>query len=80
MLIYQRRLDRRPIVLVQENLLGPGQLHGTVYSKWGHVVLAGKGSYDARFVAGTMRIVALLDMQISPSVRLPAAQDVFLVE
>jgi hypothetical protein len=79
-LIYQRRHDRRPIILVQENLLGAGQLAGTVYSKWGHVVLAGKGTYDARFVVGTMRIVALLDLEIRPSVLLPPAQDVYLVE
>jgi hypothetical protein len=80
LLIYQRRWDRRPIILVQENLLGPGQLRGTVYSKWGHAILAGKGSYDARFVVGSMRLIALLDMQIRPSVLLPPAADVYLVE
>lgn len=79
-LVYQRRHDRRPIVLVQENLLGPGVVKGTIYSKWGHVILAGKGPCKARFVAGTMRIVALLDMQIEPSDLLPPAQDVYLVE
>jgi len=80
MLIYQRRHDRRPIVLLQENLLGPGQMTGTVYSKWGHLVLAGQGSYDARFVVGTLRFFALVDMQVSPSNLLPPAEDVFLVE
>ena len=80
MLIYQRRLDRRPIVLIQENLLGPGQIRGTVYSKWGHVVLAGKGPYDTRFVVGSLRLIALLDMQIRPSELLPPAEDVYLVE
>ena len=80
MMIYQRRHDRRPIVIVQENLLGAGHLRGTVYSKWGHVILAGKGNYDARFVVGTMRIVALLDVTIQPNQLLPPAQDVFLVE
>jgi Flp pilus assembly protein TadG len=78
--IYQRRFDRRPIILVQENLIGPGQLRGTMYSKWGHVILAGKGTYDARFVVGTMRLIALLDMQIRPSILLPPAEDVYLVE
>jgi hypothetical protein len=78
--LYQRRLDRRPIIFVQENLIGAGQLRGTLYSKWGHVILAGKGTYDARFVVGTMRLVALLDMQIRPSTLLPPAEDVFLVE
>ena len=78
--IYQRRLDRRPIILVQENLIGPGQLRGTVYSKWGHAILAGKGTYDLRFVVGTMRLVALLDLQIRPTGLLPPAEDIFLVE
>ena len=78
--IYQRRHDRRPIILVQEDILGAGQMHGTIYSKWGHVVLAGKGTYDARFVVGTMRIIALLDVAIQPSTLLPPAADVYLVE
>jgi hypothetical protein len=80
MCIYQRRLDRRPIVLVQENIIGPGQMRGIVYSKWGHVILAGKGTFDIRFVVGSMRMIALLDMQIKPSSLLPPAQDVYLVE
>jgi Flp pilus assembly protein TadG len=80
MMFYQRRHDRRPIVFVQENLLGAGRLEGTVYAKWGHVLLAGKGDYNARFVSGTMRILALLDLRIMPTNLLPAAQDVFLVQ
>ena len=72
--------DRRPILIVQENILGAGQMRGTVYSKWGHAILAGKGAYDARFVVGTMRLIALLDMQIRPSTLLPPAHDVYLVE
>jgi hypothetical protein len=80
MLIYQRRHDRRPVLLVQENLIGAGEVQGTVYSKWGHVVLAGKGRCDARFVAGTMRIIALLDVQIRPTPLLSPAEDVYLVE
>lgn len=77
---YQRRMDRRPIVFVQENLLGNGSLEGNVYSKWGHVILAGKGTFDARFVVGTLRLIALLDMDIRPSVELPPAYDVYLAE
>lgn len=80
MLIFQRRHDRRPIVLVQEALLGNGQFGGTTYTKWGHVLLAGIGDYDARFVCGTMRMLAILDMDIRPSTLLPPAEDVFLVE
>lgn len=77
---YQRRMDRRPMVFVQENLLGNGSLEGNIYSKWGHVILAGKGTFDARFVVGTLRIIALLDMDIRPSVDLPPAYDVYLAE
>ena len=77
---YQRRKDRRPMVFVQENLLGNGSLAGNIYSKWGHVILAGKGTFDARFVVGTLRIIALLDMDIRPTVDLPPATDVYLAE
>ncbi|PQO38772.1 hypothetical protein C5Y96_02505 [Blastopirellula marina] len=77
---YQRRTDRRPMVFVQENLLGNGSLAGHIYSKWGHVILAGKGTFDARFVVGTLRIIALLDMDIRPTIDLPPAYDVYLAE
>lgn len=80
MMIYQRRHDRRPIVLVQENLLGPGTISGTIYSKWGHLLLAGKGNLDIRIAAGTLRLLALLDMEIAPSWKLDPAYDVYLVE
>jgi hypothetical protein len=80
MTLFQRRQDRRPVVFVQENLLSGGTLQGTIYAKWGHVIVAGIGTYDARFVAGTMRLIALLDLTINPSNPFPAAQDVFLVE
>ena len=61
-------------------MIGAGTLQGLVYAKWGHVILAGIGTYDARFVAGTMRIIALLDLNIYPSKFLAAAKDVYLVE
>jgi hypothetical protein len=80
MLVYQRRHDRRPLVFVQENLLGDGYIRGNVYSKWGHTILAGKGDIDLRFATGTMRILAILDMRIKPTSYLPAAEDVYLVE
>lgn len=80
MLIYQRRHDRRPIAIVRSDLLGGGVFQGTVYSKWGHVILAGQGTYDARFVAGTMRIIALQNVELHPGTLLPAAEDVYLVE
>jgi hypothetical protein len=80
MMSFQRRQDRRPVVFVQQNIVGAGRLSGTVYAKWGHVLLTGKGTYNARFVAGTMRIPALLDCTIQPSTLLPPAQDVYLTE
>jgi hypothetical protein len=80
MMIYQRRQDRRPVVLIQENLLGAGTIKGTVYAKWGHVILAGIGTYDARFVAGTMRLIALSTLNINPTTLFPPARDVYLVE
>ncbi len=81
MLLYQRRADRRPIVIVQENLL-PGTLFkGRVYAKWGHVILAGLGgTYDASFVCGSFRSLVVTDCTLAPSNPLPPAQDVFLVE
>lgn len=81
MLIYQRRLDRRPIVLGASKLAGGGDISGTIYSKWGHVIfVGGSGSYDLRFVVGTMRVVTVFTSTIAPSRLLPAARDVLLVE
>ncbi len=67
-------------MFVQQNLLLGGSFAGNIYAKWGHVILAGKGDYDSAIVAGTMRLIALLDMEITPSRPLPPAYDVFLVE
>jgi hypothetical protein len=80
MLLYQRRCDRRPIVLIQQQLLGNVPFTGNVYAKWGHIMLIGEGTLNAAFVSGTMRIVTLLDCTISPARPLPPATDVFLVE
>jgi hypothetical protein len=79
MIIYQRRHDRRPIVIAHQNLLG-GDFAGTVYAKWGHVSFIGNGTYDARFVCGSMRVLTLFDSTLSPSNFLPPARDVLLVE
>lgn len=80
MLIYQRKSDLRPIVVSHVNPLGGGTITGTVYSKWGHVIFAGDGVYDMRFVAGTVRLLSVLGMTIAPSALLPPAYDVYLVE
>lgn len=80
MTIYQRRQDRRPIIVLNDDLLGTGEFSGRIYGKWAHVILAGRGTFDATFVAGTMRILAVLDAVVDPSNLLPPAEDVFLVE
>jgi Flp pilus assembly protein TadG len=80
MLIYQRRKDFRPIVIANQQLLGGSIISGRIYSKWGHVLFAGSGNYDVSIVAGTVRLVTILNMTLNPTNRLAAAQDVFLVE
>jgi hypothetical protein len=51
-----------------------------VYAKWGHFALVGNSSYDCRFVTGSAHLVAVASMSITPSVLLPPARDVSLVE
>jgi Flp pilus assembly protein TadG len=80
MLLMQRRQDRRPIVFLRQSLLGDVNVAGNVYAKWGHVVLAGNGTYRSAFVCGSLRVLDLLNCQISPANPLPAATDVFLLE
>jgi hypothetical protein len=79
MVVFQRRRDRRPVAIVT-SLLGTPGVQGTVYAKWGHVILASRGTIDASFVAGTVRIVTALPTTIAPSQLLPPAEDVFLLE
>jgi Flp pilus assembly protein TadG len=80
LLVYQRREDYRPIVIANQSLLGGGTVSGTIYAKWGHVILVGSSTYDIKIVSGTARLLAILDMTIAPSALLPPAQDVFLVQ
>jgi len=81
MLLYQRRIDRRPIVLSGLKLLGGGAISGTIYAKWGHVIfLSGLGTYDLRFVCGTMRVLTVGDTTLAPTKKFAAARDVYLVE
>lgn len=80
MLIYQRRNDRRILVIARDTLLSNGEFGGTIYAKWGHLVTAGMGSFESRFVVGSMRFVNVLDCQIKPTTPLPPAYDVFLVQ
>jgi Flp pilus assembly protein TadG len=80
MLIYQRRVDYRPIVVVYQGLLGTQTFDGTIYAKYGHVVFAGDGTHDMRIVAGSIRLLSLLGLTIAPSNPFEPAYDVYLVE
>ena len=80
MVIYQRRHDRRPIVVAQTSFLSTGGISGQVYAKWGHVALLGDGQYDLSIVAGTARVITLGTTHIAPQAPLPPARDVYLVE
>lgn len=52
MLIFQRRMDRRPIIIAAPKLIS-GDLSGTIYAKSGHVtLLSGQGVYDLNSCAG----------------------------
>jgi Flp pilus assembly protein TadG len=79
-LIFQRRQDRRPIVLMNDVLLGGDDFHGVIYAKWGHVILSGSGFEQTRVVSGTLRMITILPSTIAPDTLLPPARDVFLVE
>ncbi len=80
MLLYQRRLDRRPIVLVNQQFLGGGQMSGNVYAKWAHTILTGQGTYRSAFAVGSLRTLDVIDARIEPLQHLPPAYDVYLVE
>jgi hypothetical protein len=80
LLIYQRRLDRRPIVLADQQLLLAGTLQGTIYGKYSQIVFAANGTFDLRLVGGSIRFANLLQTVLAPSTLLPPAQDVYLVE
>lgn len=79
-LIFQNRSDRRIMVLTGNILTTNGGFAGTVYSKWGHTIFGGMGTYDARFVVGSLRFLNILGVTFTPSQLLPAAKDVYLVQ
>jgi hypothetical protein len=80
MLIYQRRQDFRPIVIVYQGLLGSPAFDGMIYAKWGHVTFVGDGTHDMPIVAGSVRFVPVLGITIAPTRLLQPAYDVYLVE
>jgi len=80
MVIYQRRHDRRPIVIAQTGLLGTDGVSGQIYAKWAHVAIVGSGDFDLSVVAGTARVVTAGTTHLAPTQPLPAARDVYLVD
>jgi hypothetical protein len=80
LLIYQRRVDRRPILIVQQALLGSPEIAGNIYAKWAHVLLTANGTFRCAFACGSLRVASVLDTRIDPLSPLPPAFDVFLVE
>ncbi|WP_166819650.1 pilus assembly protein TadG-related protein [Thalassoroseus pseudoceratinae] len=81
LLVFQRRQSRNPIALVASDLLLLGSdFSGSIYSKWGQVLFVGQGTYDLTFACGTLRIVNVLDCNLTPSKPLSPASDVYLVE
>lgn len=79
MVVFQRRADRRPVVILS-SLLGSQAFSGRVYAKWGHTVYQGAGTADNSFVSGTLRLVTTLPITIAPAQLLPPASDVYLLE
>jgi Flp pilus assembly protein TadG len=79
-LIYQRRQDRRPIVIVQQGLLGNANMSGNVYAKWSHVILTANGTLHSAIACGSLRVLSVLDLRLDPYDPLPPAYDIFLVE
>jgi len=80
LLIYQRRIDRRPIVLADETLILGGTLSGAIYAKYGQTIFAASGTYNLRFATGSMLCLNLLQCKLTPSQLLPPAMDIYLVQ
>ena len=80
MVIYQRRIDRRPIVIVNNSGSADDSFQGTIYAKWGHVILMGGNRFKTRLVAGAVRLINQSQLTIDPSPLLPPVEEVFLVE
>jgi Flp pilus assembly protein TadG len=80
LLFYQRRIDRRPIVLADETLILGGTLSGSIYSKYGQMIFAAAGTYNLKFVTGSMLCLNILQCTLNPSQLLSPAMDVYLVQ
>lgn len=76
-LIYQRRIDPRPVVVeVAQN-----RVRGTIYGRWANLeMLGGGGTNDVRIVTGTIRVILMEDTRLTPQELLPPAEDALLLE
>ena len=80
LLFYQRRVDRRPIILADETLVLGGTLSGAVYSKYGQLIFAANGNYNLKFAVGSALFLNALQCTLAPTQLLPPATDVYLVQ
>jgi len=79
MLFYQRRRNTEDISLQGD--AEEGNLAGTLYAKWAHFKIAGQGTYDAQFIAGSIAISGQGDVTINyVGDKIGKAPQVFLVE
>ena len=77
MLIYQRRSDACPVVVVHSSLIGAGSFGGTLYAKWGSSCCSPpQEPMTCRIVAGTVGLVTATGMTFSPTTLLAPAMDV----
>jgi hypothetical protein len=79
MLFYQRRRIRNSLSMQGNSQAGV--LLGTLYAKWAEFRIAGQGTYDAQFLAGSMAVTGQGDVTINHAGKnLGKANRVFLVE
>jgi len=80
MLLFQRRWDRRPIILIQTNILCDMQVSGHIYAKWAPLFVVGNGTFESAMAVGSLRTVVVGRVSIEPTSKFDGARDVFLVE
>ncbi len=79
MLFYQRRRNTETAEIQGDS--SSGLLTGTIYTKWAHFKISGKGTYDAQFVIGSLNVPGQGDVELTwGGKKLGKAPAVFLVE
>ena len=79
MLFYQRRRITESADIQGDS--SSGLLTGTIYAKWAHFKISGKGTYDAQFVIGSLSVPGQGDVELTwGGKKLGKAPAVFLVE